>query len=56
MLCVGSTHGGNFHLTIKAAIQSLNSRTGISPPGVSEIQKITIGANVMNESQVIYSL
>jgi hypothetical protein len=54
MLCVGSTFtAGNFILTIKAAMQPLNSRTGVSPPGTSEIQQITIGANLTNEHQVI---
>jgi hypothetical protein len=53
ILCVGSTNTGNFYLTIKAAMQPLNARTGVSSPGTSEIQQISIGANVTNEHQVI---
>lgn len=38
---------------IKAALQPLNTRTGASSPGVSEIQRISIGGNLMSERQVI---
>lgn len=52
MLCVASTHGGQLNLAVKSAIQPVNSRTGASFPGTSEIQQINIGAPVTYEHQV----
>ncbi|CAF4003686.1 unnamed protein product, partial [Rotaria magnacalcarata] len=53
MLCVASTRGGSFNLAVDSAIQPVNSRTGASSAGTSEIQQISIGAPVSYEHQRI---
>ncbi|CAF4803322.1 unnamed protein product, partial [Rotaria sp. Silwood1] len=52
MFCVGSIYdGGNFRLSMKAAMQQSNSRIWSSSLGTSEIQQITIGGDVTSEHQ-----
>lgn len=34
-------------------MQPMSSRTNLSPPGISEIQRIAIGGNAFSEQQVI---
>lgn len=52
-LCVGSkSTAGNFFMRIKAALHPMNTRTGANSAGLSEIQRISIGGNLMNEQQV----
>ncbi|CAF3773837.1 unnamed protein product [Rotaria sp. Silwood1] len=54
MFCVGSIYdGGNFRLSMKAAMQQSNSRIWSSSLGTSEIQQITIGGDVTSEHQRI---
>ena len=55
LLCVGSiATAGTFRMGIKAALQPLNTRTGTSSSGVTEIQRVSIGGNLMSERQVMH--
>lgn len=52
LFCVSSTSGGNYQLKIKAAILPIDARATVNAPGVTEIQKLTIGAAVSSDHQV----